>query len=81
MLPLKSSADNHQMKNALYIQNIGAGWIIDDNELENISLLVDKLKKLIFNKNQLIKASKKAKENIEIGASKRLADLGHNIIT
>ena len=81
MLPLKSSADNHQMKNALYIQNIGAGWIIDDNELENISLLVDKLKKLIFNKNQLIKASKKAKENIEIGASKRLADLGSNIIT
>lgn len=80
MLPIKLSVDNHQMKNALYIQSIGAGWIIYDNELENISLLVNKLIKLIFNKNQLMKASKNAKENIEIGASKRLADLGSIVI-
>ena len=36
MLPLKLSVDNHQMKNALYIQNIGAGWIIYDLSLIHI---------------------------------------------
>ena len=80
MLPLGFSADNHQIKNAKYIENIGAGWIINDNELNNQLLLVEKLQKLIFNKNDLLKASKNAKDNINIGASQRLADLASNIL-
>ena len=80
MLPLKYSADGHQFKNAKCIENIGAGWIINDKELNNESLLVEKLKKIIFNNNGLLIASQNAKKHITIGASKRLADLASNIL-
>ena len=80
LIPLIPSADDHQIKNAKYIENIGAGWIINQKELNNHSLLVDKLQKLIFNKQNLIIASKKAKENISIGAAERLVKIGYSII-
>jgi len=79
MIPLKSSVDNHQLKNALYIENIGAGWIIKEEELSDSSLLVKRLEKLLFDRNKLIKASNLARKHAKPGAAKRLVDLGDSL--
>jgi len=79
MVPLKSSVDNHQLKNALYIENIGAGWIIKEEELTNSSFLVKRLEKLLFDRNKLIKASNLARKHAKPGAAKRLVDLGDSL--
>ena len=75
MLPLAISSDNHQMKNALYINKIGAGWIINNKELNNIKILQKKLKSFIFNEAGLYKASKLAKENALINSTSNLANI------
>ena len=80
MVPLASSSDNHQMKNALYIKGIGAGWIINKNDLNDNKTLQNKLKSYIFDKSKLYKASKLAKENALINSTTVLADLGKNFI-
>ena len=80
MLPLASSSDNHQMKNALYIKGIGAGWIINKNDLNDDKILQNKLKSYIFDKSKLYKASKLAKENALINSTSNLANIGKNFI-
>ena len=80
MVPLASSSDNHQMKNALYIKGIGAGWIINKNDLNDNKILQNKLKNYIFDKSKLYKASKLAKENALINSTSNLANIGKNFI-
>ena len=80
MLPLLISSDNHQMKNALYIEKIGAGWVISNKELNNIKILQKKLKSVIFNEAGLYKASKLAKENALINSTSVLANIGKKFI-
>ena len=80
MLPLAISSDNHQMKNALYIEKIGAGWVISNKELNNIKILQKKLKSVIFNEAGLYKASKLAKENALINSTSVLANIGKKFI-
>ena len=80
MLPLAISSDNHQMKNALYVKKIGAGWIISNKELSSNKILQKKLKSLIFNEVGLYKASKLAKENALINSASNLANIGKNFI-
>jgi len=80
MLPLPISSDNHQIKNALYIKKIGAGWLINNKELNNNKILQNKLKRFIFNKTALYEASKLAKENALINSTSDLADIGKNLI-
>ncbi|MDB9761777.1 UDP-N-acetylglucosamine--N-acetylmuramyl-(pentapeptide) pyrophosphoryl-undecaprenol N-acetylglucosamine transferase [Alphaproteobacteria bacterium] len=80
MVPLAISSDNHQMKNALYIKKIGAGWIISNKELNNIKILQKTLKNFIFNESELYEASKLAKENALINSTSNLANIGNNFI-
>jgi len=80
MIPLPTASDNHQMKNALSIKNIGAGWIISNNELFDHKKLKIKLKGIIFNKVILYEAAKLAKKNSVKGSTKTLADIGQEFI-
>ena len=80
MLPLEISSDNHQMKNALYIKRMGAGWIISNKELNNIKILQKKLKTFIFNEAGLYEASKLAKENALINSTSHLANISKDFI-
>ena len=80
MLPLAISSDNHQMKNALYVEKIGAGWIISNKELSDNKILQKKLESFIFNEVGLYKASKLAKENALINSTSNLANIGKNFI-
>ena len=80
MIPLPTSSDNHQMKNALMIKDMGAGWIISDNELSDQKQLIIKLKHIIFNKPILYEAAKLAKKNAIMGSSVYLVDIGQKLI-
>ena len=80
MIPLPIASDNHQMKNALYVENIGAGWIIKENELYEQKILKTRLREIIFDKKILNKASKLAKKYAIRNANINLADIGHSII-
>jgi len=80
MIPIKSSVDNHQLKNALYLENIGAGWVINEEELTDNTFLVNRLEELIFDRNKLIKASNLARKYGKTGSAKRLVDLGDSLI-
>lgn len=50
-IPLKSSADNHQLKNAQYFENKGYGIMLDENNIEKE--LFDLLKSMHKNKTSL----------------------------
>ena len=51
-MPLPSSADNHQLKNAIYYQKKGFGFLIEEKDLNNeLYLLI----KTIYSKKSLIK--------------------------
>lgn len=80
MVPLEISADNHQMRNALILDKIGAGCIISEAELDNIDKLMYKLKSIIFNTQSLYNMSKKAKESAMLGSSNKLVKLALNIL-
>ena len=80
MIPLPISSDNHQMKNALMIEKIGAGQIISEKELNDEDELISKLKSIIFNTQGLYMMSKLAKNNAISGSSEKLVILGKNIL-
>jgi UDP-N-acetylglucosamine--N-acetylmuramyl-(pentapeptide) pyrophosphoryl-undecaprenol N-acetylglucosamine transferase len=80
LIPLLTSADNHQVKNALMIEKIGAAVVIRENELKALDKLTSNLKNIIFNKDALYTMSKIAKKNAILRANKKLVDLGQNII-
>ena len=81
MIPLPIASDNHQMKNALLIEKIGAGWIINNKDLYDEKKLIKKLKKIIFNKIFLYKASEKAKKSAIRYSTKHLVEIGQTLIT
>ena len=80
MIPLPSSSDNHQMKNALMIEKLGAGLVIRNNEINDQNKLIFKLKSIIFNSERLCMMSKSAKNNSILGAEKKLVNLGKEIL-
>ena len=80
LIPLLTSSDNHQVKNALFIKEIRAGWVINRNELNDVKSLRNKLKSIIFNKEKLYQASKYAKENAFIDSTNTLANIGEGFI-
>ncbi|PPR17091.1 MAG: UDP-N-acetylglucosamine--N-acetylmuramyl-(pentapeptide) pyrophosphoryl-undecaprenol N-acetylglucosamine transferase [Alphaproteobacteria bacterium MarineAlpha9_Bin3] len=80
MIPLEISSDNHQMKNALMINKMGAGRIISEIELADTDRLINKLKSIIFNTKSLYIMSEKAKNNAIYGSSKKLVNLAINIL-
>ena len=80
MIPLPISSDNHQMKNALMIEKIGAGQIINDKELNDQDILISKLKSIILNTEGLYMMSKSAKQNSTLDSSNELVILGKKVI-
>jgi UDP-N-acetylglucosamine--N-acetylmuramyl-(pentapeptide) pyrophosphoryl-undecaprenol N-acetylglucosamine transferase len=80
MIPLLTSSDNHQMKNALYIKKIKACWIASRNEMDDIKILRNKIKNIILDKKKLYQAAKSAKENAFINSTNTLANIGEVLI-
>ena len=80
MIPLPISSDNHQMKNALMIEKIGAGQIINDTELNDRDILISKLKSIILNTEGLYMMSKSAKKNSTLDSSNELVILGKKVL-
>ena len=80
MIPLLTSSDNHQMKNALYIKKIKACWIVNRNEMEDTKILQSTIKNIILDKKKLYQAAKAAKENAFINSTNTLANIGEVLI-
>ncbi len=57
VIPLPSSKDNHQFENALFYQNKGCNWVIDQNEI-NKKNLTEKLVNIIENKREYFEKKK-----------------------
>ena len=80
MIPLLTSSDNHQMKNALYIKKIRACWVVNRNEMGDIKILQSKIKNIILDKKKLYQAAKFAKENAFIDSTNTVANIGEVLI-
>ena len=80
LIPLLTSSDNHQMKNALFIKEIKAGWLISNNELKDMLELRNILISIVFNKEKLYEAAKYAKENAFINSTNTLANIGEDFV-
>ena len=53
VIPLPSSKDNHQYENALFYNEIGCNWILNQNEI-NDETVTNKLVNIIDNKEKYL---------------------------
>ena len=56
-IPLPIAKDNHQFENALFYQQLGCNWILNQNEINN-TILVEKLVNIIENKEEYLDKKK-----------------------
>lgn len=73
LVPLPTSADNHQYFNAVEFVGNGGGIVIEQNEFD-AEILSKHLSKLIANPQSLVKMSDNVKKKAIVDAAKRLAD-------
>ena len=59
-IPLPNAKDNHQFENALFYQQLGCNWILNQNEINKTKLL-DKLVNIIHNKEDYLNKKKNMK--------------------
>ena len=59
-IPLPTSKDNHQFENALFYQEMGCNWILNQNEINNQAIL-SKLVSIIDNKDEYLIKKKNMK--------------------
>ena len=52
-IPLPTSKDNHQFENAFFYHQIGCNWILNENDL-NDETIINKLTNIIDNKNEYL---------------------------
>ena len=62
-IPLPTSKDNHQYENAFFYNQIGCNWILNQNEI-NDETVVNKLVNIIDNKNEYLIKKKNMKNFI-----------------
>ena len=62
-IPLPTSKDNHQYENAFFYNQIGCNWILNQNEI-NDETVVNKLVNIIDNKNEYLIKKKNMKDFI-----------------
>lgn len=74
LVPFALSADNHQEKNARYLEENKAAIVINEKDF-TINHLTEILKGLIDNQNDLQKMSQNAAKVAVLGATKNLAEL------
>jgi UDP-N-acetylglucosamine--N-acetylmuramyl-(pentapeptide) pyrophosphoryl-undecaprenol N-acetylglucosamine transferase len=77
LIPFAAAADNHQEKNARYLENHGAAIVIRETEF-TINQINDLLKNIIFNKNVLEKMSAQASSLAVLDATQNLIKLVEN---
>lgn len=71
MIPYQYAANNHQLKNALFLQKSGAGILIEQKNVTP-NKISDLITKLFFNTDDLFLLSHNAKQLAEINASKKI---------
>ena len=59
-IPLPTSKDNHQLENAFFYNKIGCNWILNQNEMNDETIL-NKLANIIDNKNEYLLKKKNMK--------------------
>ena len=59
-IPLPTSKDNHQFENAFFYNKIGCNWILNQNEMNDETIL-NKLANIIDNKNEYLLKKKNMK--------------------
>jgi UDP-N-acetylglucosamine--N-acetylmuramyl-(pentapeptide) pyrophosphoryl-undecaprenol N-acetylglucosamine transferase len=74
LIPFAAAADNHQEKNARYLEKNGAAIVITENEF-TINKINDVLKNLINHQEKLEKMSSNASNLATLNATKNLANL------
>ena len=79
LIPLPTSADNHQMENARQFCDAGAGWLMAESDF-NEKAFNERLMRLIENADMLVQASQSAKRIAQLDAGKKVADLVANIV-
>ena len=60
-IPLPSAKDNHQFENALFYQQLGCNWVLNQDEID-INILTDKLVNIIENKAEYLNKKKNMKD-------------------
>ena len=60
MIPLPTAKDNHQFENALFYNQLGCNWILDQSKINEINL-GDKLINIIDNKDKYSDKKKQMK--------------------
>ena len=76
-IPLPSAKDNHQFENALYYQQLGCNWILNENEINKINL-TDKLINIIEDKEEYLR---KKKNMINFSYQNTWININQKIIT
>ncbi|MDD5221069.1 MAG: undecaprenyldiphospho-muramoylpentapeptide beta-N-acetylglucosaminyltransferase [Candidatus Pacebacteria bacterium] len=74
LVPLKESAQNHQQKNAYFVQERGAGIVVEEQNLMP-NYLIERLKRFFSSPDILKEMSKKALEISIPNSAYRIADL------
>jgi UDP-N-acetylglucosamine--N-acetylmuramyl-(pentapeptide) pyrophosphoryl-undecaprenol N-acetylglucosamine transferase len=74
LVPFALSADNHQEKNAQYLEENHAAIVVNEKDF-TINNLTDLLKRLVDNQNDLQKMSQNAAKIAVLSATKNLAEL------
>jgi len=74
LVPFALSADNHQEKNAQYLEKNGAAIVVSEKDF-TINNLTDLLKNLINNRSELQKLSQNAAKIAVLNATKNLSEL------
>ena len=59
-IPLPTAKDNHQFENAIFYNEIGCNWILNQNE-SNAEVIANKLVNIIVNKDEYLLKKKNMK--------------------
>lgn len=76
MIPLPSSAENHQLHNARAVEKAGAGWVVEEKDISSLT----KIWQNALKEENLISASKKAKILSPEGSAKEFIKIFDNLI-
>ncbi len=79
LIPLPTSADNHQMENAKQFCDAGAGWLMAEGDFDEAAFN-DRLIRLIENPDMLVKAGAAARALAQLDAGQKAAQLVSDVV-
>ncbi|MGL4608896.1 MAG: undecaprenyldiphospho-muramoylpentapeptide beta-N-acetylglucosaminyltransferase [Trueperaceae bacterium] len=77
MLPLSTSSDNHQLRNAQAVAKTGAGWVVEERHSEDLARVWNEA----LEHDTRYRASVAATQNAKHGVTTKFVDLIHEILT